>query len=198
MLDKPRRMKPRMIESSAAFSPCRSFRYNLVRIWNRNRPPLVFVMLNPSVAGEGAHEDDPTITRCIRFAERLGYGGIIVVNLYAFCATWPSMLRSRAYNGVDVCGPDNDQHIADALKNRATVVFAWGCTSGRPFDVHRRIERVEKIARRLGAEPHCLGYTKEGEPRHPGRLGYGDGGGLHPWPRPQERVPADRYRKEAL
>ncbi len=48
---------------------------------------VVWVMLNPSTA-DHVH-DDPTIRRCMGFARAWGYGGIAVVNLYAWRATDP-------------------------------------------------------------------------------------------------------------
>ena len=53
----------------AVFSPDRTYRYLLIRRWE-SAPPLVWVMLNPSTAG--AFADDPTIRRCVRFAQREG------------------------------------------------------------------------------------------------------------------------------
>ena len=46
---------------------------------------VAFVLLNPSTADEEG--DDPTIRRCIGFAQRHGFGGLEAVNLYAYRAT---------------------------------------------------------------------------------------------------------------
>ena len=71
----------------AVISDCKRYRYRLWRIWNGSQSRLVFVMLNPSTAD--GEQDDPTIRKCVGFAERLGYGGIEVVNLFAWRATDP-------------------------------------------------------------------------------------------------------------
>src|SRR5258707_10232275 len=53
---------------------------------------VLFVMLNPSTAdGQG---DDPTIRKCVGFAQRWGYDRMKVVNLFAYRATDPRMLLS--------------------------------------------------------------------------------------------------------
>jgi hypothetical protein len=44
-----------------------------------------------------AEVDDQTVRRCIRFAQREGYGGLEVLNLYAYVATDPELLRRVGY-----------------------------------------------------------------------------------------------------
>ena len=61
------------MDRTALFSPCRTFRYRLGRHWS-DGPVLAFIMLNPSCADE--HIDNPSVRRCIGFAQRLGYGGL--------------------------------------------------------------------------------------------------------------------------
>ena len=55
------------MECSAVFSQDRKYRYVLTRVWDKNKPMLVFVGLNPSIADET--KDDPTIKKCIKFAQ---------------------------------------------------------------------------------------------------------------------------------
>ena len=62
------------------FSPCRRYRYTLWREWTlpiEQWDPsryAVFIGLNPSTADELVN--DPTIRRCIDFANRWGYGAL--------------------------------------------------------------------------------------------------------------------------
>lgn len=84
---------------AAVLSPCGRYRYELTRRWAPG--PLVgWVMLNPSRAD--AHTDDPTVRRCVGFAHRWGYGGLIIRNLYALRATDPAALADH----LDPVGPD--------------------------------------------------------------------------------------------
>jgi hypothetical protein len=149
--------------SSAVFSPDEKYRYVLTRAWNTRLDALVWVMLNPSTAD--ALIDDPTITRCRQRADTAGYGGIVVVNLFALRATNPAMLwktpnPAGEHNAVflNADGPTfhKDQPVGD-------VVFAWGAHAlaeprGRALDV---------ALRAAGYTPLCLGWTKAGHPRHP-------------------------------
>jgi len=65
--------------------------YQLRRKWDSEKPTLAFIMLNPSTADEV--EDDPTIRRCVGYAEDWGYGELIVGNLYAYRTSDPEELN---------------------------------------------------------------------------------------------------------
>jgi hypothetical protein len=68
----------------------RLFRYPLGRRWG-DGAALAFILLNPSTADET--REDATVRRCIGLAQRLGFGALEVVNLYACVATDPADLR---------------------------------------------------------------------------------------------------------
>ena len=97
------------MDRTALFSPCGRFRYRLGRRWGEG-PTIAFVLLNPSTADD--QRDDPTIRRCIGFARRLGFGGLEVVNLYAYVATDPAELRRVGY----LVGDENDGHMLEAVR----------------------------------------------------------------------------------
>ena len=78
----------------AVFSPCRTYRYALSRVWAADKPYALFIGLNPSTADETL--DDPTIRRCIDFAKRWGYGGLVMANLFAYRATDPAVMKRAA------------------------------------------------------------------------------------------------------
>lgn len=146
-------------QRDAALSECGRFRYRLGRRWG-DGGELLFVMLNPSTAD--AELDDPTIRRCARFALAAGFGGMQVVNLFAYRATDP---RDLARAGWPV-GPDNDSHIAAAACAADAVCVAWGAIDPRsPCDA--RVQDVMPRLRRAGHEPQCLHITRGGYPGHP-------------------------------
>jgi len=140
--------RPPAVTGGATFSRDRRYRYRLWRRWDRARPVVAFVMLNPSTAD--ARRDDPTIRRCIGFARRWGYGGIEVVNLFAYRSTDPRLLRRLR----DPVGRDNHRHIRRALRKAALVIVGWGAWTVR--------SPLEDLGR-----ARCLGLTSGGQPRHP-------------------------------
>jgi hypothetical protein len=102
--------------SSAVFSDCQRYRYRLDRVWNPDSPPLAFGMLNPSTAD---HErNDPTIERCERRARALGFGSLVVWNLFAYRTTSPEILRKQ----TDPVGPQNNLFIHEVLLENKTRV----------------------------------------------------------------------------
>jgi hypothetical protein len=81
------------MERSATISPCRMFRYALWRRWGSG-PYAMFIGLNPSTADE--QNDDPTIRRCIGFAQSWGYDALCMANLFAYRATKPTDMKNAA------------------------------------------------------------------------------------------------------
>lgn len=141
-------------QTGAWFSDCGLFRYALWRRWS-NRPLLLALMMNPSTAD--AEKNDPTVTRVIKRAKQLHYGGLIVTNFYAFRATDPA----ECLAAEDKFGPDNDWAIGQAAKLCDAVLAAYGTKVGG--DGIRALRRVVSY----GCTPLCLGLTKHGHPKHP-------------------------------
>jgi hypothetical protein len=144
------------INSGATFSPCRKYRYKLWRIWDDSLPMVAFIGLNPSTADET--KNDPTITRCINYAKKWGYGGMYMMNIFAFRATDPNVMKAEKRP----IGPENDYHLYDIAKSVESVVCSWG-NHGSHAD------RSEFVTSRLfdDMKLHCLGTNKSGEPKHP-------------------------------
>ena len=137
----------------AQFSTCRQYRYALWRTWDKTKPIVLFIGLNPSTADE--KNNDPTITRCINFAASWGYGGVRVANLFAYRATQPAVMK----NASDPIGHDNDGWITKLAEEADLVVAAWGndgCYLNRSATVRESITKL-----------HCLNVNKSGEPSHP-------------------------------
>src|SRR5216110_1785824 len=79
-------------DSGAQFSACRRWRYLLWRRWDPALPVANFLMLNPSTADEW--KLDPSCTRARLYAERWGYGALIVTNAFGWRATDPQEMKA--------------------------------------------------------------------------------------------------------
>jgi hypothetical protein len=160
----------------AVFSTDRKYRYMLGRELQDGLPlrPLkivTFCMLNPSKAEH--HKDDPTITRCIDFAERFGATTMIVVNLFAWRSTDPKGLERAA----DPIGELNDWAIdwprRSALQRPDRpweFIAAWGTASALKSDFRMRFFDVQhaRVVDRLRPMPlKHLGLTSKFLPKHP-------------------------------
>lgn len=146
---------------TAVFSPDRTHRYSLTRVWGKGLRAC-WIMLNPSTAD--AFTDDPTIRRCINFTKGLGgYGGLVVVNLYSLRATNPRELWTHPNPIGELGGHHLYSQVHAAYDNHAEIIAAWGTHGAR----HDRGSNVAQGMANVGFELHCLGTTKDGHPKHP-------------------------------
>jgi hypothetical protein len=129
------------------------YRYVLQRRWGP-RPDLLFIMLNPSVADHSY--DDPTVKRCVGYARREGFGGILVCNLFALVSTDPKRLK----RSQDAVGPRNAEAIIVSESVTDATIVAWGA-QGRWRD------QDTKTLATMERDVFCLGRGPSRYPRHP-------------------------------
>jgi hypothetical protein len=144
------------IEYGAVFDVSARYRYSLWRIWCAYHPRIVFVLLNPSTAD--GERSDPTIRRCIGFAQTWKFGSVEVVNLFAYRATDARELLKID----DPVGEENNYFLMQAVERCSTVVVGWG-TRGTLLGRDNQV--MSLLAGRK--DVYCLGITKDGQPRHP-------------------------------
>jgi hypothetical protein len=128
--------RPRWPDDStvtACFSECGQYRYELAEIWDRDKPLVLWILMNPSVAC--LDYSDPTLRKTGKFARAWDFGGQLVGNVHAYRATDKNRL-------LEVCNPvgdENDLSIQDMAKQAKTVVLAYGqppkALKGRGQDV---------------------------------------------------------------
>lgn len=141
-----------IMDAGAEFSTNRKYRYALWRIWDKSKPLVMFIGLNPSTANET--EPDPTIRRVINFACDWGYGGLYMMNLFGIVSSKPEVLLTDS-NPLG----DNDKWLEAVAAKCDRIIFAWGV-----FKQARL--RAEDIKNRFPGS-YCLKKTKEGHPWHP-------------------------------
>ena len=143
-----------MHRSGAVFDTARQYRYMLWRQWNETDQMVAFVMLNPSTAD--AIVSDPTLRRCIGYATQWGFGGVYIVNLFAYRATDPERLSTAD----DPVGADNNHYILNTTAAAAVTVAA--CGNGGTL--HGRDQAVIEL---IQCPLYAIGETKPGNPWHP-------------------------------
>ncbi|MCW1844198.1 DUF1643 domain-containing protein [Prosthecomicrobium hirschii] len=154
---------------SAVLSDCGTYRYRLERFLGPG-PTVVGVMVNPSTAD--AEQDDATIRKWLGFAARLGWGRIVIGNLFSYRSTDIAGLRSAR----DPVGPLNDWHLQDMFRGADTIIVAWGALAKLPPSLRRRWRCVPWPN---GIALQCWGTASDGHPLHPLMLSYGTQ--LRPW-----------------
>ena len=160
-------------ECRPAAAPDPTYRYALTRVWDLDKPVVAWVCLNPSTAT--ADTDDPTVRKIRGFSERWGFGAFVLVNLFPLRATSPKDLFAvTPRQRMGPCSFLNSKSIEGAFLDARDVVFAWGANGFHPqAHVHKLglLHGLEKV-RPAGRRFWHLGLTRDGEPRHPGRIGY--------------------------
>lgn len=152
----------RETESGAVFSDCRNYRYALWRTWDSGADHVLFIGLNPSKANES--RNDPTIRRCITYARDWGYGGLLVANVYAYCATRPPDL----FRAADPVGPDNKRWLSRLGGASDKIICCWG-NHGLKNQASLPLSEMDKPLyylkmNRSGAPAHPLYLRKEASP----------------------------------
>lgn len=138
---------------SADFSNDNLYRYVLKRSWDDTLPRVCFIGLNPSTADH--KKDDPTIRRCRNFAKVWGFGGMWMVNLFAFRATKPSVMKEAD----DPVGELNDWYIDYAKRHCEKMVACWGAQG--------EYKNRDKIVLSSLEEYYYIKMTQTGHPSHP-------------------------------
>jgi len=158
-------MKRLLTKRGATFSPDPSpiYRYTLWRQWNRYKPYAAFIGLNPSTADQ--EKNDPTVKRCIWFAQDWGFGGLFMLNAFGLRSTDPAGLLKID----DPVGQGNDDAIYTTSRRPdvSVVVCAWGNPPSKKLEY--RFAQVYKLLEvgHVLAIDGAPAFTQGGHPRHP-------------------------------
>ena len=144
-------------KGTAVLSHCEQYRYYLTRFVSLNPKKLGFVLLNPSTAD--AFQNDSTVTRCVGFARRHGFGELHIANAYAYRAKRPRDLWATDYP----VGPENNYWLTELVLRCDLVICGWGIHC-QPL---REIQVVEQLSAWAPLKLHHLGRNKNGTPKHP-------------------------------
>lgn len=134
------------------------YRYTLTHTWDDSLPKVMFAMMNPS--GADITMGDSTVMRTAGIANRLGYGGQIIVNACAYRAVRPTDLLTVS----DPVGPRNLATIAPLAEKVSMVVIAHGQL---PPNLQHHAEAMVRTLSRAGRVLFVLGLAGDGTPLHP-------------------------------
>lgn len=148
------RKSPEGLDEVYLFSHDEEYRYAFARWWDPVDSLDLWVGLNPA-KGDTEQRRRPTLDRCIARSRLAGAGGLMFANLFAARHNKPSGLRATA----DPVGPHNDAILRELSQLARQTYVAWGADG----DMLARAAAVVPLLR----EPHCLGVTASGQPRHP-------------------------------
>lgn len=149
-------------QSGADFDRSRKYRFALWRIWDENKPYVMFIGLNPSTANET--EADPTIKRVCQIAKNNGYGGVYMMNCFPLVSTNPDVLPEFYTSGnphTQYQHTKNIHVLAEFAKLCKVVVFAWG-----NFEIVRQTKMDIRL-KEMFHNAKALHINANGSPKHP-------------------------------
>ena len=135
------------LTTEAVFSDDSLKRYLLKKTWDTEKPELAVIMLAPSAASGVAL--DTTTQLVLNNADRLGYGGVAIVNLFA-------TLNDFALKQGEAEDPDNLQVIVKEAAEADLVVYAPGVGKAKSKVFHQRQEQVLRALQPYEEKLHCL------------------------------------------
>lgn len=143
--------------NGAMFSQDRKYRYALWRVWDKDKPLVMFIGLNPSTANEITN--DPTVRRVCRFAQDWGFGGVYMMNLFDQVTSDPKELETSKPPPYTLLRFDHNDLWLNAIADKCQrIIFAWGS-----FEEAK--EKGKEVANKFGG--YALGINKDGSPKHP-------------------------------
>lgn len=135
------------LSTIAQFSDDGTKRYLLQKTWDKTKPSLAIVLMCAGTASIVTM--DSTTLLCVNNAERLGYGSIAIVNLFA-------TLNDFDLNEAEGEDPENLKIIVDACRAADAVVYAAGVGKAKNKAFQRRQEQVLTALQPMEDKLHCL------------------------------------------
>ena len=138
------------LTTEAVFSDDSLKRYLLRKSWNTDLPQLAIIMLAPSAASGIAL--DNTTSLVLNNADRLGYGSVAIVNLFA-------TLNDFSLAQAEDSDPENLKAILDICQNADQIVYAPGTGKAKSKVLQRRQQQVLNALRPFESKLNCLTNT---------------------------------------
>lgn len=136
----------------------------------RGSNPLLAVGLNPSTADDS--KPDQSISKLMGFAERNGYDGFIMLNLYPQRTPYPNRLHQRRQAALHAENMRAVQGILNQYPN-VQLLAAWGSIIHHRTWLPDCLLQLNKLCEKSGQSWIQIGNgTAAGHPRHPSRASY--------------------------
>ena len=133
--------------------------------------PLVCFGINPATANK--KESDQTVRKVMGFAERKGYDGIIMLNLYPLRSTDMNGENGLPWKEDDSLIQKNAEYIKEAFEKLSaeigeiTIWAGWGVLyEERPY-FRKCLRKIAEAVSKFNCQWKAAGFTKAGHPRHP-------------------------------
>ena len=127
-----------VIKCESVYSDDRSHRFLLKRVWNKDKPLVAVIALNPCCA-DNIFSDLTTNLIMNNVARLEHYGGVEIVNLFSMLTP---KLNFRWNSPAELNDPQNDSYILKAAEECQIVILAWGKGANSNINIEGRTIEV--------------------------------------------------------
>ena len=125
------------IKCEAIFNDKHTHRYLWRRVWDKDKPIISVIMLNPSQSDNII--TDTTTTLVVNNVAKLGeYGGVEILNLYSKLTSKISFREADE----ELNDKDNDAYIIKSVEASTKTILAWGKASNSNARIEKRAIQV--------------------------------------------------------
>lgn len=135
------------VTSIAQFSDDGTKRYLLQKTWDSTKPSLAVIMVCPSSASAVSMDSTTMLTQ--NNSERLGYGSVAILNLFA-------TLNDFDLKEAEDEDPENLEVIFECTKNADAILFCPGVGKNRNKTFLERQRQVLEVLRPMEDKLFCL------------------------------------------
>lgn len=125
------------IKCEAIFNEERTHRYLWKRVWDKDKPTIAIIMLNPCQS-DNIITDTTTSLVVNNVAKLQEYGGVEILNLYSKLT---SKLRF-AETDEELNDKENDSYILKAVESSSATILAWGKASSSNARIEERSVQI--------------------------------------------------------
>ena len=135
------------ITSIAQFSEDGTKRYLLQKGWDSTKPSLAVIMMCPSSASAISMDSTTMLTQ--NNSERLGYGSVAILNLFA-------TLNDFDLKEAEDTDAENLEVISECCRNADAIIFCPGVGKNRNKTFLERQRQVLEVLRPMENKLYCL------------------------------------------
>lgn len=125
------------IKCEAVFNDSHTHRYLWKRVWDKDKPVVAIIMLNPCQA-DNILTDTTTSLVVNNVAKLNDYGGVVILNLYSKLTTKLNFKESDE----QLNDKENDSYILKAVESSPITILAWGKASNSNTRIEERAVQV--------------------------------------------------------
>ena len=125
------------IKCEAIFNDSHTHRYLWKRVWDKDKPTIAIIMLNPCQA-DNIVSDTTTSLVVNNVAKLQEYGGVEILNLYSKLTTKLSFKEPDK----ELNDKENDSYILKSVESSPITILAWGKASSSNTRIEERAVQV--------------------------------------------------------